>query len=67
MRKMTLAAAAALLLVGGVAFQAKATIGVGTEDLSERASSYSLVTKAGCNSQGSVVQFASVYRVLRHR
>jgi hypothetical protein len=47
-----LAVAAALLIVGGAAFEAKATMGTGTESLSARAKSYSPLEKASCSSQG---------------
>ena len=46
------ATAAALLVVGGAAFEAKAMMGGETEGLSVRAKSYSLIEKADCNSQG---------------
>jgi hypothetical protein len=42
---MMLMGAAALLVVGGAAFQAQATMGGGT-DFSARAKSYSLIEKA---------------------
>ena len=45
-----LMAAAALLVIGGAAFQAQATMG-GT-DFSARAKHYSLIEKASCSSQG---------------
>jgi hypothetical protein len=43
---MMLMGAAALLVVGGAAFQAQATMGGGT------AKSYSLIEKASCSGQG---------------
>ena len=43
---------AALIAVGGVAFEANATMGVGTESLSARAKSYSPIERASCNGQG---------------
>jgi hypothetical protein len=46
---MMLMAATALLVVGGAAFQAQATMGGGT-DFS--AKSYSLIEKASCSGQG---------------
>ena len=46
-----LLAAAALLVIGGAAFQAQATMGGGT-DFSARAKSYSLIENASCNGQG---------------
>ena len=46
-----LMAAAALLVIGGAAFQAQATMGGGT-DFSARAKSYSLIEKASCSAQG---------------
>ena len=42
---------ATLIAVGGVAFEAKATLG-GSESLSMQAKSFSLIEKAGCNGQG---------------
>jgi hypothetical protein len=48
---MMLMGAAALLVVGGAAFQAQATMGGGT-DFSARAKSYSLIEKASCGTQG---------------
>ena len=50
--KLMLIAAAAILVVGGIAFEAKATVGRGTESLSSGAKSYSPIEKASCNSQG---------------
>jgi hypothetical protein len=43
-------AAAALLVVGGAAFQAQATMG--GADLSGKAKSYSLIENASCSGQG---------------
>src|SRR5262249_23086813 len=48
---MMLMGAAALLVVGGAAFQAQATMGGGT-NFSAQAKSYSLVEKASCSGQG---------------
>jgi hypothetical protein len=47
-----LSLAAALIAVGGVAFEANATIGVGTESLSAPAKSYSPIETGSCNGQG---------------
>jgi len=54
MRKnlMVLIAPAALLAVGSSAFEANATMGVGTESLLARAKSYSPIETASCNGQG---------------
>jgi hypothetical protein len=49
---ITLSLAAALITIGGVAFEAKATMGVGTQSLSAPAKSYSPIEKANCNGQG---------------
>jgi hypothetical protein len=46
------AAAAALSVIAGVAFEANATIGAGTEGLPAEAKSYSQVEKTNCNDQG---------------
>jgi hypothetical protein len=43
---------AALITIGGVAFEANATMVGGTEGLSARAKSYSPIEKASCNGQG---------------
>jgi hypothetical protein len=48
---MMLMGAAALLVVGGAAFQAQATMGGGT-DFSGSLKSYSLIEKASCSGQG---------------
>jgi hypothetical protein len=48
---MMLMGAAALLVVGGAAFQAQATMG-GVTDFSARVKSYSLIEKASCSGQG---------------
>jgi len=48
---ITLSLAAALSTVGGITFEAKATLG-GSESLSMQAKSFSLIEKAGCNGQG---------------
>ena len=47
-----LSLAAALITVGGVAFEANATMGVGTQSLSAPTRSYSLIEKASCTGQG---------------
>lgn len=47
--QMMLVSAAALLMIGGAAFQAKATMGEGVSALSK---SYSSVEKVSCNGQG---------------
>jgi hypothetical protein len=49
--RMMLVSAGALLVIGGAAFQAQATMGAGT-DFSALAKSYSPVEKASCNGQG---------------
>lgn len=49
---MMLLIATALVVVGGAAFEAKATMGTGTESLSAQVKSYSPVEKASCDSQG---------------
>jgi hypothetical protein len=49
---IVLTAAASLLIVGGAAFEAKATVGGGTESLSAQAKSYSPIQKASCSGQG---------------
>jgi hypothetical protein len=46
-----LSLAAALIAIGGAAFEAKATMG-GTESLPMRAKSYSLIERASCSGQG---------------
>jgi hypothetical protein len=43
---------ASLLVVGGAAFEAKATVGGGTKSLFTHAKSYSPIEKVSCNSQG---------------
>jgi len=48
---MMLMGAAALLVIGGAAFRAQATMGGGT-DFSAQAKAYSLIEKASCTSQG---------------
>jgi hypothetical protein len=48
---MMLMGAAALLVVGGAAFQAQVTMSAG-RDFSGGAKSYSLVEKASCSGQG---------------
>jgi hypothetical protein len=48
---MMLMGAAALLIIGGAAFQAQATMGGGT-DFSARTKPYSLIEKASCSGQG---------------
>ena len=55
---MMLMGAAALLVVGGAAFQAQATMGGGT-DFSARVKSYSLIEKASCNGRGLFCQAGS--------
>ena len=47
-----LLAAGALLVIGSTAFEAKATMGVGTESLLGGAKSYSPIEKVNCNGQG---------------
>jgi hypothetical protein len=47
-----LAVTAALLVVGGIAFEANATMGAGTEGLSAGAKSYSPVENASCTGDG---------------
>ena len=49
---IVLSLTAALIAVGGVAFEANATMGVGTESLSAPAKSYSLIETGDCNGQG---------------
>lgn len=49
---------ATLIAVGGVAFEAKATLG-GSESLSMQAKSFSLIEKVGCNGQGLFCQAGS--------
>jgi hypothetical protein len=52
-----LSLAAALITVGGVTFEAKATMGVSsTQSLSAPAKSYSLIEKASCNGRGLFCQ-----------
>jgi hypothetical protein len=46
-----LSVAAALITIGGAAFEAKATMG-GSESLSKQATPYSLIERASCNGQG---------------
>ena len=46
---MMLMGAAALLVIGGAAFQAQATMG---SNFSARAKSYSIIEKASCSGQG---------------
>jgi hypothetical protein len=58
---MILMGAAALLVVGGAAFQAQATMGGGT-DFSARAKSYSLIEKANCSGQGLFCKAGSSLR-----
>jgi hypothetical protein len=48
---ITLSVAAALITIGGAAFEAKATMG-GNESLSKQTKSYSLIERASCNGQG---------------
>ena len=54
MRKLIilLAAAAAILAVGTVAFEANATIGAGTQGLPAGAKPYSQIEKVSCGDQG---------------
>jgi hypothetical protein len=52
---IVLSLTAALIAVGGVAFEANATMGVGTESLLAPAKSYSLIETASCNGQGIVL------------
>jgi hypothetical protein len=61
MRKklMMLIAAAAFLVIGSSAFEAKATMSVGTESLSAHAKSYSPVERASCNGKGLFCQSGS--------
>jgi hypothetical protein len=49
--QVMLVSAAALMVIGGAAFQAKATMGGGT-DFSALAKSYSPIEKTSCNGQG---------------
>src|SRR5215469_3151116 len=56
---IVLSLTAALIAVGGVAFEANATMGVGTESLSARAKSYSPIERASCNGQGLFCQAGS--------
>ena len=49
---IVLSLTAALIAVGGVAFEANAAMGVGTESLSARAKSYSPIERASCSGRG---------------
>jgi hypothetical protein len=51
-----LSLAAALIAIGGVAFEANATMGAGTESLLAPAKSYSPIEKASCNGRGLFCQ-----------
>src|SRR5262245_23070411 len=62
---MMLMGAAALLVVGGAAFQAQATMGGGT-DFSARAKSYSLIEKASCNGRAYSARRAPRCSVTRY-
>ena len=53
---MMLSLAAALITVGGVTFEAKATMGVSTQSLSAPAKPYSLIENASCNGRGLFCQ-----------
>jgi len=50
--KLVLLSAATLLIIGSSAFEANATMGVGTESLSAQAKSYSPIQAVSCNGQG---------------
>ena len=52
MRKNLVLIATAALLVGGTAFEANATMGVGTESLPAQAKFYSPIEKASCSGRG---------------
>jgi len=54
-----LSLATTLIAVGGVAFEANAAMGVGTESLSARAKSYSPIEKASCSGRGLFCQAGS--------
>jgi hypothetical protein len=47
------------LITGAVAFEAKATVAVGTQSLSAPAKSYSLIEKMSCNGRGLFCQAGS--------
>jgi hypothetical protein len=51
-KKLMMLIAAALLGIGTSAFEANATMGVGTEGLLAPVKSYSPIEKANCNGQG---------------
>jgi hypothetical protein len=57
-----LSLAAALIAIGGVAFEANATMGAGTESLLAPAKSYSPIEKASCNGRGLFCQAGSTLR-----
>jgi hypothetical protein len=54
-----LSLAAALITIGAVALEAKATMAVGTQSLSAPAKSCSLIEKASCNGRGLFCQAGS--------
>jgi hypothetical protein len=54
-----MSAAAALLVIGSSAFEAKATMGVGTESLSARVRSFSPMEKVNCTGKGLFCQSGS--------
>jgi hypothetical protein len=54
-----LSLAAASIAIGGVAFEANATMGVGTQSLSAPTRSYSPIEKASCSGRGLFCQAGS--------
>ena len=58
-----LPSAAALLVTGGIVFEAKATMGGGTESLSAQVRSYSQIEKASCSGKGLFCQSGSTLQL----
>jgi len=54
-----LSSAAALLVTGGTVFEAKATMGGGTESFSAQVRSYLQIEKASCSGKGLFCQSGS--------
>ena len=57
--KLIMLSLSALITIGAVAFEAKATVAVGTQSLSAPAKSYSLIENASCSGRGLFCQAGS--------